>query len=43
MAVRTPTSDIMPIATIKAVRTERSILARIERSPSLMFSINSIL
>jgi methyl-accepting chemotaxis protein len=39
MAVKIPTNDVMPIATISAVNTDLSMFAWIERRPSFMFSI----
>jgi hypothetical protein len=38
MAVNMPTSDVIPMATIQAVSTERSMFALTERRPSRTFS-----
>jgi hypothetical protein len=38
IAVKMPTNEVMPIAIMTAVSTERSILAAILRLPSLIFS-----
>ena len=42
IAVRIPTNKVIPIATIRAVKTERSILALMDRIPSFIFSIKFI-
>ena len=42
MAVSIPTRDVMPMATINAVRIERNKLACTDRIPSLTFSAISI-